>query len=83
MGRSALDALYALYEPNVSGGPNFSPAIAGRSRNAMLASCILTLGLATDQEVGAEFKRRDDEHRERSQAVLDRANARLRGEADA
>lgn len=67
--RSALDDLLALYHPLTPRG-NFQPDIAHRGANEMLSRAIVVLGFATEAEVAAEFRRRDDEAYERSEAFI-------------
>lgn len=75
--RERRELLLALYKPSTGTG-NFMPDVANRGGNRIVAAALVKLGLATDDEVQREFRRLDNEYEERSQAAIDRANARDR-----
>jgi hypothetical protein len=75
--RQQLEALLKLYRPNVGKG-NFQGDVSWRGGNEMLATVIVTLGLATEDEVKARFRKLDEEAWQRGEEAVARANARRR-----
>jgi hypothetical protein len=75
--RRNFEDLLKLYQPNVGKG-NFQPDVFWRGANEMLAKVIVTLGLATEDEVTARFRKLDEEAWQRGEEAIARANARER-----
>jgi bisphosphoglycerate-independent phosphoglycerate mutase (AlkP superfamily) len=75
IGARERNALYALYKPNVSGGPNFGPANNGRGWNSAIAKALEVLGLDSPKKIEERFRVMDRQAWDRSEERLDEINA--------
>lgn len=75
-----LRALVEAYTPNVTGGPNFTPAVAGRARNELLRHLAIRYGVLAP--FSREIARLEDEHQARTAAALTRLNNKQEGQPD-
>ena len=74
-GQSSFDTLIGLSSVSTSGGVNFTPAVAARSRNKTIVEVIVALGLADEPTALAAIRARIDEYDRRSLERLNRLNA--------